>query len=126
LLDPAQPADLAYWNYPAALKPLGLNGIDEWNPKLANRKQITKLLKKYFRDPNRCGVTLLWVYVAEGGWTQSMQIQTSSGHEELDTLARALAWQMKWKPATAAGQLVSAWVELPIQFNNDGRSRDRD
>ncbi|GAB2497895.1 energy transducer TonB [Arenimonas alkanexedens] len=76
---------------------------------------------RYPRQALRSGATgtvLLRVLVDAQGWPQQVQVETSSGHRELDRAA-AEQVQSKWRfhPATDRGRPISAYALVPIGFN---------
>lgn len=66
------------------------------------------------------GRVLLRVRVSAGGEPIQVLLRESSGHARLDE--RAVETVRKWKfvPARQGGQLVEAWVIVPIQFSLKG------
>jgi protein TonB len=64
------------------------------------------------------GTVVLKVLVDEQGWPRQVEVETSSGHRELDRAAREQvlsAW--RFHPATDQGRPVSAYALVPIAFS---------
>ena len=64
------------------------------------------------------GTVVLRVLVDAQGWPKEVEIETSSGHRELDRAARAQVLS-KWRfhPATRQGRPIPAYALVPIGFN---------
>jgi len=76
---------------------------------------------RYPRQAMRTGVegtVTLRVLVDEQGWPQSVEVERSSGHRELDRAAREHVLA-KWRfhPAQRQGRTISAYALVPIAFN---------
>jgi protein TonB len=87
LLDPPQFGALLMRSYPPALKKAGVGGT-----------------------------AVLWVFVGRSGAVKSTRLVTSSGHEELDLVAREVLSQSRFAPAMNQGRPIDAWVQLPVEF----------
>ncbi len=64
------------------------------------------------------GTVVLRVLVDAQGWPKEVEIETSSGHRELDRAARTQVLS-KWRfhPATRQGRPIPAYALVPIGFN---------
>ena len=64
------------------------------------------------------GTVVLRVLVDAQGWPKEVEIETSSGHHELDRAARTQVLS-KWRfhPATRQGRPIPAYALVPIGFN---------
>ncbi len=62
------------------------------------------------------GEVILSVLVSAAGSPQSVAVATSSGHDILDTAARAAVLQWRFVPAQSGGAPVPASVLVPINF----------
>jgi TonB family protein len=87
LLDPPRFGALLMRSYPPALKKAGVGGT-----------------------------AVLWVFVGRSGAVKSTRLLTSSGHEELDLVAREVLRQSRFAPARNQGRPVDAWVQLPVRL----------
>lgn len=63
------------------------------------------------------GVVTLRVFVSESGLPDVIELEQSSGFERLDESALATVRQWKFSPAKRAGNAISAWVRVPIEFS---------
>ncbi len=62
------------------------------------------------------GEVLLRIHVTAAGTVDSVELERSSGHAELDSIALSGAWQLRYDPATEAEQPVAMWAMLPVRF----------
>jgi protein TonB len=89
-------------------------------PALATLAYDVHPAPRYPRAALRAGMTgtvTLLVLVDEQGRPREVEVETSSGHRELDRAARAQvlnAW--RFHPAQRQGQAVSAYALVPIEF----------
>ncbi|MFQ5690957.1 MAG: energy transducer TonB [Gemmatimonadota bacterium] len=60
--------------------------------------------------------TLLWVLIGPDGQVADAVVQTSSGNEEYDRAAEAVAVRMRFRPALRAGHAVPVWVIRDISL----------
>jgi len=68
------------------------------------------------RDGDSGRVTLR-VLVDEQGWPREVEVETSSGHRELDRVARTHVLNTwRFHPAQRQGRAVSAYALVPIEF----------
>jgi protein TonB len=63
------------------------------------------------------GEVRLRVQVDAMGHAQRVRILSSSGHSRLDQAAISAVQAWRFTPAKQAGMNITAWVEVPIQFN---------
>lgn len=68
------------------------------------------------RRRGRHGKVMLRVFVSAGGSAQSVQLRSSSRHEELDQAAMEAVRRWRFVPARQDDQPVAAWVLVPITF----------
>ncbi len=75
-----------------------------------------------FRYPARLwrdgveGEVVLRIHVTEAGQVDSVELQVSSGHGTLDTIAMRGARELDFHPALDGDQPVAVWAELPVRF----------
>ncbi|UCC73345.1 MAG: energy transducer TonB [Gemmatimonadota bacterium] len=62
------------------------------------------------------GEVLLKVHITAVGTVDSVEIELSSGHAELDSIALNGAWELRYHPATEGEQPVAVWATLPVRF----------
>ena len=65
------------------------------------------------------GEVLLRVHVTALGTVDSVELEHSSGHAELDSIALHGARQLRYDPATEGEQPVAMWATLPVRFTRD-------
>jgi protein TonB len=63
------------------------------------------------------GEVRLRVQVDATGHSQRVQVLSSSGHSRLDQAAISAVQAWRFIPAKQGGMNITAWVEVPIQFN---------
>jgi len=62
------------------------------------------------------GTVLLRVHVLGTGKPSEIQIQKSSGHEQLDEAAQAAVKRWSFVPAKQGNDAIDGWVSVPIDF----------
>lgn len=62
------------------------------------------------------GEVLLRVHITAAGTVDSVELQRSSGHEELDSLAMHGAGSLEYHPARQGERGVAVWAVLPVRF----------
>ena len=62
------------------------------------------------------GTVGLRVLVTEKGTVDKVEIESSSGHREMDEAAIKAARKTRFRPAVKDGQRVAMWINYPIQF----------
>ena len=87
-----------------------------------------------FRYPARLwrdgveGEVMLRIHVTEAGRVDSVELQRSSGHAELDSIALSGARILRYHPATQGDEVVAVWAVLPVRFqryNLTGKAEER-
>lgn len=111
--------------YAAAGERLDGGGLLSW----LNRGQRLPALRSQelpFRYPARLwrsgveGEVVLRVHISVAGAVDSVELETSSGHEELDAIALRGAKELDYHPALRGEEPVAVWALLPVRFS--GRS----
>lgn len=91
-------------------------------PTLLNRDEVARaLVKNYPPDLRAVGVggtVLTWVFVDERGGIAEVQVKESSGNDQLDRAALAVARVMRFTPARNHKMAVPVWIALPIVFRS--------
>lgn len=104
---------------------LGADGLFGW----LHRGQRLPALRSQelpFRFPARLwragaeGEVVLRVHITEAGTVDSVLLETSSGHDELDAIALRGARELQYHPALRGEEPVAVWALLPVRF--EGRS----
>jgi protein TonB len=67
-------------------------------------------------DRNLQGTVLVRALLRSGGQPDEVRVHRSSGYDLLDRAALAAVRTWEFKPARAGGQVVAAWVEVPVSF----------
>lgn len=62
------------------------------------------------------GTTVLRVHVLANGKASEIQVQTSSGREQLDNAAIQAVKRWTFVPSKQGGQAVDGWVSVPLEF----------
>lgn len=62
------------------------------------------------------GTVMLRVHVLGTGKPSDIQIQTSSGHEQLDEAAQAAVKRWSFVPARQGDTAIDGWVSVPVDF----------
>ncbi len=62
------------------------------------------------------GEVLLRIHVTEAGSVDSVELQRTSGHATLDSVALEGARRLEFHPAREGEQAVAVWAQLPVRF----------
>ena len=62
------------------------------------------------------GEVVLKIHITASGAVDSVRLERSSGHEQLDQIALRGARELAYYPATQGEQAVSVWAMLPVRF----------
>lgn len=62
------------------------------------------------------GKTVLRIHINTGGTVDSARVETPSKYPAFDSAAIAGTGALRFEPARRAGQPVSKWVLLPVEF----------
>ena len=62
------------------------------------------------------GEVLLRIYITATGEVDSVVVERSSGHAELDSMAKRGAVRLKYHPARQGDQARAVWALLPVRF----------
>ncbi|MEZ4415394.1 MAG: energy transducer TonB [Gemmatimonadota bacterium] len=68
------------------------------------------------------GEVVLRVLVDEDGAIDSVAVETSSGHQGLDSAAIEGVRSMQFTPARLNGRRTDAWARVPVRFSKKPRS----
>ena len=90
-------------------------------PRLQNREELLRLLRELYprglREARIGGEVVLWVWVDEDGTPGRSQVQRSSGRQQFDDAAIAIASRMRFSPAMLLDKPVGVWIAIPVTFN---------
>ena len=67
-------------------------------------------------DQDMEGETILRVRVTDTGGVDSVEVLTSSGHEDFDAAAVTGARSLRFTPARKDGERIRVWARVPVQF----------
>jgi len=89
-------------------------------PALTNREEVREaMIREYpvdLREQGIGGRVDVWMHVTVEGRAEYLQIDVSSGNEELDAAALRIADTFEFTPAENRGTRIPVWISLPITF----------
>jgi len=89
-------------------------------PEILHRQEAESIIASYYPTAlQRAGVggsVKLQLWVDASGRVDHIQMRESSGYQSLNGAAMRAATQLRFKPATRAGQPVGTWVEFTVNF----------
>ncbi|MGD2069335.1 MAG: TonB family protein [Gemmatimonadota bacterium] len=89
-------------------------------PKLVNEREVQRALEREYppllRDAGIGGRVLVYFFIDENGRVIDTRINESSGHQQLDDAAIAVANVMEFTAAMNRDKKVPVWISLPITF----------
>ena len=62
------------------------------------------------------GEVVLRIHITALGTVDSVELEESSGYDELDQIALRGARELRYHPAEEGDQPVDVWAELPVRF----------
>jgi len=83
-------------------------------PVLANREEMSRLLRAAGAQAQGSGTTVMRVWVTEAGNVTDIRVVRSSGDQTVDGLAMAVARRMRFRPASNDYVPVAVWVQMPV------------
>jgi len=93
---------------------------DDTQPVLGNVRDVRRLLERsYPNDLKRAGISGrvgLWLWINESGIVERRKVRTSSGNDDLDRAALAVADGMRFDPAMSDGRPRAVWVSQWVTF----------
>lgn len=107
--------------YAAAGERLGLDALLA-RFRTSQRLPALRSMQLPFRYPARLwrggveGEVLLRIHITEAGTVDSVKLEQSSGHAELDSIAVRGATRLTYHPATQGEEAVAVWALLPVRF----------
>ena len=89
-------------------------------PLLTNGREVElALLRTYpvsLREAGIGGIAVVWCFIDEAGVVQNAKVHQSSGFDQLDQAALAVADMMVFTPAQNMDKKVPVWIQQPIEF----------
>jgi len=89
-------------------------------PQLLNRNEVARMMiEEYLPLLKRSGIggiVQVYFFINREGVVEDSRIYKSSGFDELDAAALAVAGVYRFSPAMNRDKLVPVWVALPIEF----------
>ncbi len=110
--------------YAVASQILGVGGLMD-RVRGGQHLPVLQASEMPFRYPLRLwregveGEVLLRIHVTAAGTVDSVELERSSGHAELDSIALRGARQLRYDPATDGEQPVALWAMLPVRFTRN-------
>ncbi|MEX0856176.1 MAG: energy transducer TonB [Gemmatimonadota bacterium] len=92
-------------------------------PEVRNRAEVQRALEREYpsmlRDAGIGGTVIVWFFINEQGVVETVQVNQSSGHAQLDDAALRVARQFEFTPALNREDIVAVWVQIPINFQSN-------
>lgn len=89
-------------------------------PEILNRSELQDAMARSYptllREAGIGGVVRVFFFIDENGTVQQTRIDQSSGHQQLDEAALAVASLYRFSPALNRDKRVKVWVSFPIMF----------
>ncbi|UCC47578.1 MAG: energy transducer TonB [Gemmatimonadota bacterium] len=121
--------------YAAAGERLGLDALLK-RFRSSQRLPALRSAQLPFRYPVRLwrnaveGEVLLRIHITEAGTVDSVELERSCGHAELDSIALRGVTRLTYYPALQGEEAVAVWAVLPVRFQRHaaataGEDRER-
>lgn len=107
--------------YAAVGNRFGSGGLLSWFepsqrlPALRSKEMPFRYPARLWRDGVE-GEVLLRIHIDEAGVVDSVELERSSGHDELDAIALRGSEELLFHPALEGDEAVSLWALLPVRF----------
>jgi periplasmic protein TonB len=90
-------------------------------PTILNREEIRRAMVDAYppllRSAGIGGTVRVFFFINENGTVEDYRIQQSSGHQQLDDAALAVAGLYRFSPALNRDKKVPVWVVFPVEFH---------
>jgi protein TonB len=90
-------------------------------PKILNRDEVAQAMvnsyPKLLRSAGIGGTVRVFFFIDQDGKVKDYRIQESSGYQQLDDAALAVAGMYRFSPALNRDKKVPVWVLFPIEFH---------
>ena len=80
------------------------------------RQALTREYPAVLRDAGIGGTVVMWFFINDQGVVDNVQVNQSSGFEQLDAAAMAVAGVFEFTPAINQNEQVAVWISIPITF----------
>jgi protein TonB len=89
-------------------------------PEVTNVAQVRQALTREYpavlRDAGVGGTVIVWFYISDQGVVENVQVNQSSGVEQLDQAAINVSRTFEFTPAINQNRPVAVWISIPITF----------
>jgi TonB family protein len=89
-------------------------------PEVTNVEQIRQALTREYpallRDAGIGGTVVMWFFIDDRGLVENVQVNQSSGFEQLDSAATNVSRTFEFTPAYYQNRPVPVWISIPITF----------
>lgn len=89
-------------------------------PEVRNVDQVRQALTREYpavlRDAGIGGTVVMWFFINDQGVVENVQVNQSSGFDQLDAAALAVADVFEFTPAINQNEQVAVWISIPITF----------
>jgi protein TonB len=89
-------------------------------PTILNREEVAQAMVDNYpvmlRTAGIGGTVRVFFFINENGTVEDYRVQLSSGHQQLDDAALAVAGLYRFSPALNRDKRVPVWVLFPIEF----------
>lgn len=93
-------------------------------PQITNEREVAAALRREYpadlQEAGVSGTSHVWFFLDAEGRLEKVQMNRSSGRQELDDAALRVASVIQFTPAINHDELVPAWISLPISFVSRG------
>ena len=86
-------------------------------PQLQNEREVADSLTAHAGLGPRGAVAGVWVLISKEGRIRAARLHESSGSDAFDAAALRVARIMRFSPARNRGEVVSAWVSVPMRVD---------
>lgn len=91
-------------------------------PQLLNQPEVESALQRNYppmlRDAGIGGRATVWFFIDVDGTVLDTRLKESSGYDQMDRAALAVAEVMRFSPAWNRDKKVEVWVSIPIGFES--------
>ncbi len=83
------------------------------------RAALTREYPAVLRDAGIGGTVVMWFFINDAGAVENVQVNQTSGFEQLDAAAMTVANVFEFTPAINQNEQVAVWVAIPITFTTN-------